>query len=159
MVFPGSGPDPQDPNSPLYQFIDTQPTSVYPNDPWVPDVTLSHFTYRQVVPTAISKTMPIVVTAPGHKFINGNTIRATKFIYTPVANATGMQQLQYKQFFVQNVTVDTFELFDRDLTPIDGRNFNVYIQGGQFTLAYNMPLIVNPSPFPPPGYPPLLPDP
>jgi hypothetical protein len=145
-----SGPNPQDPLSPLYDFIDTQPLSSYPNNP---DDTPSHFTVRQKIPEAITTTLPIVVTLTSHGFENGQAIRATKFIYTPLALATGMQQLNNKLFYVQHVTTDTFELYDANGVPIDGRTYTTYISGGELTLAGNTPLIVNPSPFPPLGIP------
>lgn len=143
-------PNPQDPFSPLYDFVDTQPLSPYPN---TPDTSPSHFTVRQKTPQAITASLPIVVTLTSHGFENGQAVRATKFIYTPIANATGMQQLNNRQFYVQHATNDTFELYDVNATPIDGRNYNTYISGGEFTLSGNKPLIVNPSNFPPPGLP------
>lgn len=143
-------PNPQDPFSPLYDFIDTQPLSPYPN---TPDTSPSHFTVRQKTPQAITAALPIVVTLTSHGFENGQAIRATKFIYMPIANATGMQQLNNRQFYVQHATANTFELYDANGVPIDGRGYNAYVSGGQFTLAGNTPLIVNPSHFPPPGLP------
>jgi hypothetical protein len=145
-----SSPNPQDPESPLYEFIDEQPESSYPN---TPDSSPSNFTVRQITPTAITATLPIVVTKETHGFLNGQGIRATKFIYMPFANATGMQQLNNRLFYVQNATENTFELYDANGVPIDGRNYNVYDSGGQFTVAGNTPLVVNPSNFPPPGIP------
>jgi len=145
-----SGPNPQDPSSPLYEFIDTQPPSPYPNNP---DTSPSHFTVRQKIPTAITATLPIVVTLTSHGFLDGQAIRATKFIYNPVANSTGMQQLNNRLFYVQHATENTFELYDANGVPIDGRLYNAFISGGEFTLAGNTPLIVNPSNFPPPGLP------
>lgn len=145
-----SGPNPQDPLSPLYDFIDTQPTSPYPN---TPDSSLSHFTDRQKTPESITATLPIVVTLTEHGFLNGQAIRATKFISMPFASATGMEQLNNRLFYVQQATTDTFQLYDSSGYPIDGRTYTPYISGGQFTLAGNNPLIVNPSHFPPPGIP------
>ncbi len=142
------GPNPQDPSSPLYDFIDTQPPSPYPNNP---DTSPSHFTERQKNPSAITAAWPPVVTLTSHGFLNGQAVRATKFIYLPLANATGMQQLNNRLFYVQHATTNTFELFDASGLPIDGRNYNAYVQGGEFTLSGNTPLIVNPSHFPPPG--------
>ena len=150
MQTPGSGPNPQDPASPLYDFVDTQPTSPFPN---TPDSSLSHFTVRQKTPTAITAALPIVVTLASHGFLNGQAVRATKFVYMPTANATGMQQLNNRLFYVQQATTDTFELYDSNGVPIDGRGYNAYVSGGEFTLAGNNPLIVNPSEFPPPGLP------
>lgn len=149
-----SGPNPQDPLSPLYTFLDTQPPSEYPNNP---DTSPSHFTVRQKTPQSITKTLPIVVTLTGHGFENGQAIRATKFIYTPLALSTGMQQLNNRLFYVQNSTLDTFELFDVNGIPIDGRDYTTYISGGEFTLSGNTPLIVNPSYFPPLGIPSISP--
>lgn len=145
-----SGPNPQDPLSPLYDFIDTQPPSSYPNNP---DTSPSHYTVRQKNPESITATLPIVVTLTSHGFLNGQAIRATKFVYIPLASATGMQQLNGRLFYVQNATENTFQLYDVYGLPIDGRSYNAFISGGQFTLAGNNPLIVNPSHFPPPGIP------
>jgi len=152
--LPGTGPNPQDPDSLLYDFIDTQPESSYPN---TPDTSPSHFTVRQKTPSAITAALPIVVTLTSHGFVNGNAVRATKFITTPFPNATGMEQLNNRLFYVQQATENTFELYDPSGFPIDGRNYTAYISGGEFTLAGNNPLIVNPSNFPPPGQPPFPP--
>lgn len=141
-------PNPQDPNDAMYQFIDTQAPSAYPNNP---DVTLSHFTVRQFTPEGISNTLPIVVTKTNHGLQNGQAIRATKFITVPLNLATGMEQLNNKLFYVQGVSVNAFILTDRNAVPIDGRNFTAYVQGGQFTLTGQDLPIVNPQNFPPPG--------
>jgi hypothetical protein len=146
-------PDPQDPNDPMYQFIDTQPPSAYPNNP---DSSLSHFTTRQFTPEDITNTFPVVVTITNHGFQNGQAIRATKFVSMPFAVATGMEQLNNRLFYVRQATADTFQLCDANTLPIDGRSFTPYIQGGQFTLTGQDLPIVNPSHFPPPGVPPLL---
>jgi hypothetical protein len=153
-TIPGTGPDPQDPASPLYDFIDTQPESSYPNNP---DTSPSHFTVRQKTPSAITAALPIVVTLTSHGFENGQAVRATKFITMPFVLATGMEQLNNRLFYVQQATTNTFELYDSNGFPIDGRTYTAYISGGEFTLAGNTPLIVNPSHFPPPGIPPFPP--
>jgi hypothetical protein len=140
-------PNPQDPNSPLYQFIDTQPLSPYPNNP---DSSPSSFTTRQLTPQAITAALPPVVTIPSHGLLNGQAIRATKFITIPFALATGMEQLNNQLYYVQGSTTNTFYLADRNSMPIDGRGFTPYIQGGQFTVAGTY-LLVNPANFPPPG--------
>jgi len=142
-----SGPNPQDPLSPLYDFVDTQPPSPYPNNP---DSSLSHFTTRQFTPEGITAAFPVVVTKTAHGLQNNQAIRATKFISIPFASATGMEQLNNQLFYVQGVTNNTFYLADRNTNPIDGRNFTPYIQGGQFTVTGTY-LVVNPSEFPPPG--------
>lgn len=144
------GPNPQDPFSPLYDFIDTQPLSEYPA---TPDSSPSHFTNRQFTPESITNTLPIVVTITAHGLIDGNALRTTKFISTPTANATGMEQLNNRLFYVQQATADTFQLYDASGLPIDGRSYTSFVAGGQFTFTGNTPLIVNPSQFPPPGIP------
>lgn len=145
-----TNPNPQDPDSPLYEFIDTQPASPYPNNP---DSSLSHFTDRQFTPEAITNAYPIVVTKTAHGLQNGQAIRASKFITIPFALATGMEQLNNTLFYIRQVTVDTFQLCDANTNAIDGRNFTPYIQGGQFTINGPEILCVNPSHFPPPGIP------
>lgn len=147
-----SGPNPQDPNSPLYQFINTQPADEFPVNPPAGDSSLSHFTVRQFTPTAITAALPPVVTYASHGLMDGQSVRCTKFITMPFASATGMQQLNNQQFIVQQATVNTFQLWDLQ-GPVDGRNFTPYIAGGQFTQVGQDLLIVNPSEFPPPGVP------
>ena len=145
-----SGPNPQDPLSPLYDFIDTNPESSHPN---TPDTSPSHFTDRQFVPESITATLPIVVTKTAHGLANGQALHTTKFITMPFASATGMIQLNNRTFYVQQATVDTFQLYDAQGLPVDGRTYTPFISGGQFTLSGPMILCVNPSNFPPPGLP------
>ena len=141
-------PNPQDPADAMYQFIDTQPLSPYPNNP---DSSPSHFTLRQWTPESISNTLPVVVTKTAHGLINGQSVRATKFVRMPMANATGMEQLNNDSFVVQQSTEDTFQLYNNYGLPVDGRLFTPYVQGGQFTLIGQDLPIVNPSNFPPEG--------
>ncbi len=143
-------PNPQNPLDPMYVIVDTQPLSAYPNNP---DSSPSHFTLRQFTPEDITNTFPIVVTKTAHGLINGQAIRATKFISIPFSLATGMEQLNNQLYYIQQATVDNFYLADRNANYIDGRNYTPYIQGGQFTLTGQDLPIVNPSAFPPPGIP------
>lgn len=139
-------PNPQDPDSPLYQFISTQPLSPSPNNP---DSSPSHFTNRQIIPTGITTTKPITVTSPNHNLLPNQTVRATKFYRLPYASATGMEQLNNNLYYVQNITTDTFQLYDRNALPIDGRGYTTYVQGGLFTQTGQDLTLVNPSNFPP----------
>jgi hypothetical protein len=145
-----SGPNPQDPLSPLYDFIDEQPADEFPQ---TPDSSLSHFTYRQFTPEAITAALPIVVTKTGHGLQNGQAVRAIQFISVPLASATGMEQLNMGLFYVQQATTNTFQLYNASGVPIDGRSFTPYVQGGQFVVNGPQILCVNPSHFPPPGIP------
>ena len=141
-------PNPQNPDDPMYQFIDEQPADEYPCSP---DSSLSHFTVRQFTPVSVTNTLPIQVTIVAHGFSDGEAVRATKFITMPFARATGMEQINNKLFYVQNATEDTFDLYNNLGFPIDGRGYTAYISGGQFTLTGPTLPIVNPSHFPPPG--------
>ena len=141
-------PDPQDPNDPMYQFIDTQPLSPLPNNP---DSSPSNFTTRQFVPTSITASLPIVVTIVAHGFTNGQALRTTKFITMPFANATGMEQLNNRLFYVQQATDDTFQLYGVDSLPVDGTNYTAFVSGGEFTVVGPTLPVVNPSEFPPAG--------
>lgn len=141
-------PDPQNPEDAMYRFIDTQPESPPPNSP---DSSESHYTVRQHEPDVITTTLPMVVLVLAHRFNNGDRIRATKFITTPIADATGMEQLNNRLFVVQQCTNDTFQLYDLNGLPVDGRNYTPYVQGGQFTLTGPTLPVVNPSEFPPEG--------
>jgi len=137
-----SGPNPQDPLSPLYDFIDEQPADEYPI---TPDSSLSHFTYRQFTPDNITNALPCVVTKTAHGLSNGQAIRALKF-----SSSTGMIQLNNTLTYVQFATTDTFILADAQSVPIDARSFTTYVSGGQFTVTGPI-LVVNPSHFPPAG--------
>lgn len=141
-------PNPQDPDDAMYQFIDEQPPSEPPNSP---DSSPSNFTTRQFTPENITNAYPIVVTLTNHGFQNGQALRATKFVSVPFAVATGMEQLNNRNFYVQRATTNTFVLSDVNTLPIDGSNYTPYIQGGQFTLSGPTLPIVNPSEFPPEG--------
>lgn len=147
-------PNPQNPNDPMYTFIDTQAPDLPPANP---DSSLSHFTVRQFTPIAITAALPPVVTIPAHGLLNGQALRTSKFTIMPFASATGMEQLNNRLFYVQQATTNTFSLFDVNGFPIDGRNYTPYIQGGEFTLTGPTLPIVNPAQFPPPGIPPWPP--
>jgi len=95
------------------------------------------FATTQMTPTAITKTIPVTVTIVGHELLAGQTIRATNFVVLPLADATGMEQLNNKLFVIGNITTDTFDLFDQYGEPIDGRNYTTFVSNGlaQFNLT------------------------
>lgn len=142
-------PDPSNPDDAMYQFIDQQTPDEYPVNPPSGDSSLSHFTNRQYEPENITAAFPIVVTISGHGLENGQILRATKFTSIPIAVATGMEQLNNLSFSVQQSSQDTFELYNSNGLPVDGRLFTNYIQGGLFTLVGPTLPVVNPSNFPP----------
>jgi hypothetical protein len=98
----------------------------------------SGFADNHKVPTAITAAMPPVVTSNGHGLINGQYVRATDFVTSPVAKATGMEQLNNKLFLVGLVTANTFALFDSQTgIAVDATAYTAFVNNGvaQFTLA------------------------
>ena len=95
------------------------------------------FTDRQLIPTAITPTKPVVVTSVGHGLSDDQRVRATRFVVNPTSVATGMEQLNNRDFVVQHLTTDTFELFDIEAQPIDGTGYTTFISNGlaQFTVT------------------------
>lgn len=110
--------------------------------------TPGQFTDEHFVPTAITKTNPVMVTVVGHGLSDLQRLRATRFQNIPVADATGMEQLNGLLFVIQQCTADTFKLYDVYLNPIDGTNFTTFISNGlaQFTLTGPDLNVENPSP-------------
>lgn len=145
LARPNLGPDPQDPDSELYQFIDQQELSKYPSNP---DISPSHFTVKQFVPDNIINSFPIIVIKNNHGLTNGMRVRTTKFLVIPYSEATGMEQLNNRQFVVQKANENDFQLYDIEGLPVDGRSYTPYVQGGQFTVTKTYDSIVNPSRFP-----------
>lgn len=111
----------------------------------------SNFTNEHYTPIAITAALPPVVTILAHGLSNGQRVRATRFYRLPLALATGMYQLNNRLFTIQRVTTDTFELWDDQGFPIDGRGFDAFISNGQaqFTLTGPSLFIQNPAPAPP----------
>lgn len=110
--------------------------------------TPSNFTDEHYIPTAITTTWPPVVTVAQHRLSNGQRLRATRFYSIPFASATGMEQLNNLLFTIQQVTTNTFELWDQEGLPIDGRNYTPFVSNGlaQFTLTGPDLFIQNPAP-------------
>ncbi len=118
------------------------------------DSSPSHFTDQHFIPEDITATFPIVVTITRHGLQNGQALRASQFITWPFRIATGMEQLENRLFYVQQATQDTFQLYDVNSQPIDGRNYTPFVAGGMFTRTGPTLPVVNPAPPPPPGSPP-----
>lgn len=70
---------------------------------------------------------PVVITATAHGFSEGATVS--------IASVGGMTQLNGNKYQVRNVTDDTFELWSRYDTPIDGAAYTAYTSGGTATIA------------------------
>lgn len=95
------------------------------------------FRNEHLVPTEISRSNPVIVTIANHGLVDGQRIRATRFVSTPQPRATGMQQLNNRLFVVKYSAIDTFALFDIYDQPIDGTNYTPFVFNGtsQFTLT------------------------
>lgn len=95
------------------------------------------FAITQMTPIAISTTLPVTVTVTNNGLQAGQFVRATRFYALPLADATGMYELNNQLFVVKNVTTDTFDLFNQFGDPIDGRDFTAFTGNGfpQFNLT------------------------
>ncbi len=78
--------------------------------------------------TAITNADPVVATVAGHGYSNGDEIY--------VNSVGGMTELNNRNFKVQNVTTDTFELFLMDsVTGLDGTLYGAYTSSGNAFLV------------------------
>lgn len=93
------------------------------------------FTDQHYTPTEFTLASPIVVTVADHGLNENQRIRMTRFIVKPNANSTGMEQLNDRDFVIQHVTTNTFELWNVIGQPIDGTNYTAFVNNGlgQFT--------------------------
>ncbi len=98
---------------------------------------MAGFTDRHLIPTVITTANPVVVTIVAHGLVEDQRVRATRFVVFPTDVATGMEQLNDRDFVVQHLTTDTFELFDVEGKPIDGSGYTAFVSNGlgQFTLT------------------------
>lgn len=78
--------------------------------------------------TGATKASPVVVTAVGHGFSDGDIV--------DISDVVGMVELNGNQYKVANKTTDTFELTNiNDDTDIDGSTFTTYVSGGYVRKA------------------------
>jgi hypothetical protein len=68
--------------------------------------------------TGATRANPVVVTAPGHGFANGDPVRIERVV--------GMTQLNESSYVAANVATNTFEL-----SGVDGTGFGEYVAGGE----------------------------
>ena len=76
--------------------------------------------------TAITAANPVVVTSASHNLSNGDRVE--------FENVGGMTELNGKNYYVNNVTTNTYELYtDSALTgALDGTSFTAYTSGGRW---------------------------
>lgn len=103
----------------------------------MPNTELGFAVQQRFPVVAIDRTFPVRVTIENHGLVNGQTVRATNFFWTPPQWNTGMQELNNNLYVVGNATTDTFDLFDEEGRGIDGTGFNTYVPNNlsQFTLT------------------------
>ena len=73
---------------------------------------------------------PVVITATGHSYDNGDEISITGVV--------GMTELNNKRYLVANKTTNTFEITDIDGNNIDGTGFTAYTSGGVANRVYEI---------------------
>ena len=73
---------------------------------------------------------PVVVTATGHSYSNGDEIS--------ISGVVGMTELNNKRYLVANKTTNTFEITDVDGTNINGTGFTAYTSGGVANRVYEI---------------------
>jgi hypothetical protein len=77
---------------------------------------------KQATITGATAADPVVVTATGHSFLDGETVY--------ISGVVGMTELNGGYYTVANKAVNTFELTDMAGTDIDGTSFTAYDSGG-----------------------------
>lgn len=89
--------------------------------------------------TAITQANPIVVTAAGHGFANGDEVDFSDIIwhsdFDATDNETQPDQLNGHRYTVASVTTDTFRVTDSDGNAIDGSAYNFYAESGYVRKA------------------------
>ena len=73
---------------------------------------------------------PVVITATGHSYSNGDEIE--------ISGVVGMTKLNGKRYLVANKTTNTFEITDIDGNNIDGSGFTAYTSGGVANRVYEI---------------------
>lgn len=109
----------------------------------------SGFADQHKTPTAITAATQCTVTINAHGWTNGQWVRASNFVTSPTADATGMQQLNYRQFVIGNVTANTFVLYDPQTNiAVDSSAYTAFVNNGfaKFTRIGQELNTQNPSP-------------
>ena len=81
--------------------------------------------------TGATQANPVVVTAAGHGYANGDDVF--------IDGVAGMTEINGRFFRVANQTVNTFELTDYAGNNIDGTAFTAYTSGGTVGRVYTLP--------------------
>ena len=94
----------------------------------------SGLTYDEpVVVSGATQADPVVITATGHGFSNGQEVRFTHIEGMKKTNNDGdlVDALNQHYYNVANVTANTFELQSIDSVDIDGTGYTAYVSGGE----------------------------
>lgn len=79
--------------------------------------------------TNATKANPVVISATGHGFSNGDTV--------DIVEVKGMTELNNKRFLVKNKTVNDFQITTEAGVNVDGTGYTAYIEGGHVRKAYD----------------------
>jgi hypothetical protein len=91
--------------------------------------------------TGITSANPVVVTAPSHGFVNGDTVDITDIVLTQTLDSFGnivtpAFTVNNGRFFVANATGNTFSLQSlEDMSNIDGTAMPAYLENGKVRKA------------------------
>ncbi len=80
--------------------------------------------------TGATAANPVVITSAGHGLSNGDEVY--------IAGVVGMTELNGRNFIIQNVTANTFELLDLNSAAVDGTGYTAYSSGGTATPPYEI---------------------
>lgn len=90
-----------------------------------------HVTLPEVNITAVTNTVPAIVTAVAHGFSNGDEVA--------IVGVQGMTQLNGNRYYVDGVTANTFQLKNQiDNTDIDATAYGVYTSGGTVAKIFQL---------------------
>lgn len=102
---------------------------------------MANYTDRVFSPTAITATNPVRITIEDNGFTGGERIRVTNTMQfnSPGGNATGMYQLEGRDFVVRFPTTDEFEIYDIYGNPIDGTSYTAFVDNGRVKVTLTGP--------------------
>lgn len=87
--------------------------------------------------TGFTQTNPVVVSAPGHGFLNGDVVDITGVLVEDKSAPRGYVEGEVNAYgyTVANATTNTFELTDADGNGIDGTGYSAYFRNGEVRKA------------------------
>lgn len=116
-----------------FQFNDTQAYQLEFTENYIRFYQNNDIITLPAVPiTGATRANPIVITAAAHGYMNGDEVI--------ISGILGMTQLNGRNFVVQNITTNTFQLYDTSgLNAINGTGYTAYSSGGISEKIYEVP--------------------